>query len=108
MAPALTLAGGRALCRAGELVLVTESQNHRMVGLGRDLCGSSSPTPLPKKVCRISHVFLLLCLVAGCQALAAVRQPAAASGPLGPAAIQVHKAGAVVCSELDAGRLSAQ
>jgi len=27
----------------------TESQNHRMVGVGRDLCGSSSPTPLPKQ-----------------------------------------------------------
>jgi len=26
----------------------TESQNHRIVGVGRDLCGSSSPTPLPK------------------------------------------------------------
>jgi len=25
-----------------------ESQNHRMVGVGRDLCGSSSPTLLPK------------------------------------------------------------
>jgi len=25
--------------------LVTESQNHRMFGVGRDLCGSSSPTP---------------------------------------------------------------
>ena len=24
----------------------SESQNHRMVGVGRDLCGSSSPTPL--------------------------------------------------------------
>ena len=24
-------------------------QNHRMVGVGRDLCGSSSPTPLPKQ-----------------------------------------------------------
>ena len=24
------------------------SQNHRMVGVGRDLCGSSSPPPLPK------------------------------------------------------------
>jgi len=23
------------------------SQNHRMVGVGRDLCGSSGPTPLP-------------------------------------------------------------
>ena len=26
-----------------------ESQNHRMVGVGRDLCGSSSPTPLLKE-----------------------------------------------------------
>ena len=25
------------------------SQNHRIVGIGRDLCGSSSPTPLPKQ-----------------------------------------------------------
>ena len=25
------------------------SQNHRMVGVGGDLCGSSSPTPLPKQ-----------------------------------------------------------
>jgi len=23
--------------------------NHRMLGVGRDLCGSSSPTPLPKQ-----------------------------------------------------------
>ena len=28
---------------------VTESQNHRIVGVGRDLCGSSSPTLLPKQ-----------------------------------------------------------
>jgi len=28
----------------------TESQNHRIVGVGRDLCGSSSPTPLPNLV----------------------------------------------------------
>jgi len=28
---------------------ITESQNHRMVGVGRDLCGSPSPTPLPKQ-----------------------------------------------------------
>ena len=28
---------------------VTESRNHRMVGVGRDLCGSSSPTLLPKQ-----------------------------------------------------------
>jgi len=27
---------------------ITESQNHRMIGAGRDLCGSSSPTLLPK------------------------------------------------------------
>ena len=27
----------------------SQSQNHRMVGVGRDLCGSSSPTPLPKQ-----------------------------------------------------------
>jgi len=25
------------------------TQNHSMVGVGRDLCGSSSPTPLPKQ-----------------------------------------------------------
>ena len=25
------------------------SQNHRMVGVGRDLCGSSGPAPLPKQ-----------------------------------------------------------
>jgi len=24
-------------------------QNHRMLGVGKDLCGSSSPTPLPKQ-----------------------------------------------------------
>ena len=27
----------------------TESQNHRMFGIGKDLWGSSSPTPLPKQ-----------------------------------------------------------
>jgi len=27
----------------------TVSQNHRVVGVGRDLCGSSGPTPLPKQ-----------------------------------------------------------
>ena len=30
-------------------IKITESQNHRMVGVGRDLCGSSSPTLLPKQ-----------------------------------------------------------
>jgi len=29
--------------------VLRESQNHRMVGVGRDVCGSSSPTPLPKQ-----------------------------------------------------------
>ena len=28
---------------------ITESQNHRIVGVGRDLCGSSSSTLLPKQ-----------------------------------------------------------
>jgi len=28
---------------------ITESQNHRTVGIGRDLCGSSSPTLLLKQ-----------------------------------------------------------
>jgi len=28
---------------------ITESQNHRMFRVGRDLCGSSSPTLLPKQ-----------------------------------------------------------
>jgi len=28
---------------------ITESQNHRMFGVGSDLWGSSSPTPLPKQ-----------------------------------------------------------
>jgi len=26
------------------------SQNHRIVGVGRDLCGSSSPTPQPNQL----------------------------------------------------------
>ena len=34
---------------ARTVVTPPESQNHRMVGVGRDLCGSSSPTPLPKQ-----------------------------------------------------------
>jgi len=28
---------------------ITESQNHRMVGVGIDLCRSPSPTPLPEQ-----------------------------------------------------------
>jgi len=32
-----------------EAVPTGESQNHRIVGVGRDLCGSSSPTPLLKQ-----------------------------------------------------------
>jgi len=35
--------------RAKSYMKVTESQNHRMVGVGRDFCGSSSPTLLPKQ-----------------------------------------------------------
>jgi len=31
------------------LYFSSPSQNHRMVGAGRDLCGSSSPTTLPKQ-----------------------------------------------------------
>jgi len=34
---------------AALLCRITESQNHRMLGAGRDLCGSSSPTPLLKQ-----------------------------------------------------------
>jgi len=39
-----------------------ESQNHRMVGVGRDLCGSSSPT-LPLKQGHLQQVVedLVLC-----------------------------------------------
>jgi len=40
-------------CLQGQLQLglgtLRASQNHRMVGVGRHLCGSSSPTPLPKQ-----------------------------------------------------------
>ena len=41
----------RWLVRAALWVVrfVTESQNHRIVGVGRDLCASSSPTPLLKQ-----------------------------------------------------------
>jgi len=35
--------------RATPAFLVTESQNHRMFGVGRDLCGSPSPTLLLKQ-----------------------------------------------------------
>jgi len=50
--PGLNETGERLVgCKQFEASLagVTESQNHRMVGVGRDLCGSSSPTPLPKQ-----------------------------------------------------------
>lgn len=59
MAPALTAAGGQDPRRAGKSVCV----------------------------CRIPPVFLLPGLVAGCQALAAVRQPAVTLGTQGSAAI---------------------
>jgi len=32
----------------GTLGISAFSRYHRMVGVGRDLCGSSTPTPLPK------------------------------------------------------------
>ena len=35
--------------RRSEVLPVTESQHHRIVGVGRDLCGSCSPTLLPKQ-----------------------------------------------------------
>jgi len=43
-----------ALLTVLSLITVSEShciisQNHRVVGVGRDLCGSSSPTLLPKQ-----------------------------------------------------------
>ena len=34
---------------SGQPSFLEESQNHRMVGVGRDLCGSSSLTLLPKQ-----------------------------------------------------------
>jgi len=37
------------LQQQGVTQLTSPSQNHRMIGVGRDLCGSSSPTPLPKQ-----------------------------------------------------------
>jgi len=30
-------------------MVFTESQHHRMAGVGRALCGSPSPTPVPKQ-----------------------------------------------------------
>ena len=51
---AVLLSGRRAFCSESALVkglsvLTEESQNHRMFRVGRDLCGSPSPTPLPKQ-----------------------------------------------------------
>jgi len=43
-------AASAAILRAqGGRGLLPQHQNHRMFGVGRDLCGSSSPTPLPKQ-----------------------------------------------------------
>jgi len=36
---------------------VTESQNHRIVGVGRDLCGSPSPTPYRKYFLYKENIF---------------------------------------------------
>ena len=38
-----------------QIAAITYTQNHRMVGAGRVLCGSSSPTLLPKQ----GHLHLL-------------------------------------------------
>ena len=48
---AKTILPARSHCKQTVAVFhrITESQNHRMVGVGRDLCGSSSPPPLPKQ-----------------------------------------------------------
>ena len=45
---------------------ITESQNHRMVGVGRDLCGSSSPTLLPKQGCHHPSRQEWVLLLQGC------------------------------------------
>ena len=48
----LVLAPSGRFSKASQVYLfsaLTESQNHRMVRVGRDLCGSSSPTLLPKQ-----------------------------------------------------------
>ena len=34
----------------GEIAFLNQSQHHRMVGVGRDLCGSPSPTPCRSRV----------------------------------------------------------
>jgi len=34
-------------CPLSSYHLINVLQNHRMLGVGRDLCGSASPTPLP-------------------------------------------------------------
>jgi len=39
----------RTRCWPQPCLLADDSQNHRMFGVGRDLCGSSSSTPLPKQ-----------------------------------------------------------
>ena len=40
---------GRTVRQASFSQQWLQPQNHRMVGVGRDLCGSSSPTLLPKQ-----------------------------------------------------------
>jgi len=46
-----TLVMSPSVCHVSSLVGrgVIESQNHRIIGIGRDLCGSSSPTLLMKQ-----------------------------------------------------------
>ena len=46
---ALTLLCTGSIYSLTVCICITESQNNRMLGVGRDLCGSSSPIPLPKQ-----------------------------------------------------------
>jgi len=48
IAPMMNKNGNLVSTHEKKAEVLTESQNHRMVGVGRDVCGSSSPTPLPK------------------------------------------------------------
>jgi len=50
-----------AAARALGSAIAPASQNHRMLGAGRDLCGSSSPAPLPKQG-KHSHAASLYCM----------------------------------------------
>jgi len=91
----------RLLCLSyrGDAFQGGESQNHRIVGVGRDLCGSSSPTPLPKALsCSpfaslVSHAPFWSCANSSTEASPSpcntnVTQPA--GQPTGPADLLPH------------------